>query len=345
MAWRLHVHFDAIGLWVFRGAVIGMVVIILAMFGLVFKFQNPVIRIIGIFAGYMAVFMPYLTFAMAISHILVMLWDISLFWSGIGAVAAAFIITLIGAILGNILVIRKTNIAIPNMPKQLRIMQITDVHIGILYGKKYLAKIVEATNRHNPDIVVITGDLTETNGAIKYQMLTPLQNLTVPTYFVPGNHESFPGLAGVLDTIAAQNVRVLINEVVETHGIQLVGLDYMRADETAFDMHRIDNQKTVKSVLAKMPLKREIPAIVLSHNPTGVNYAKAAGADLMISGHTHRGQVFPFSIITKLAFPYHGGLYENGGIKVFVSGGAGGVMARMRLGSRNEINLLTLIRQ
>jgi len=83
--------------------------------------------------------------------------------------------------------------------------------------------------------------------------------------------------------------------------------------------------------------------VVAIHNATGVEYAEAAGVDLMISGHTHRGQVFPFTLLTKMAYHYNGGLYDTGKTKIFVSGGAGGVVCRMRLGSVNEINLLKLV--
>lgn len=342
-AFRLHVHFDTVPLWVFRTAMATVVVFVFAMFVVVFKFQNTLVRVLGIFAGYLAVFLPVLTFILGITHVVLLIFNVSLFWSGVVAVAAAFIAVFIGAVLGNTFIVRKTEIKIPKLQNEVTIMQISDAHIGVLYGKKYLSKIVEKTNLHNPDMVVITGDLTETKAALKHGMLTPLSNLNAPTYFVEGNHESYTGLEGVLKTISDQNVRILHNEIVETHGIQLIGLDYSKADDEAYDIHPLEIKSTVKSVLAGMELKAELPAVLLNHNPIGVNYAAAKGIDLMISGHTHRGQVFPFTIVTKLAFEFNGGLYDKGNIKVFVSGGVGGVVTRMRLGSFNEINLLKLV--
>jgi len=319
------------------------IVFVLAMFGLVFKFQNPLVRVFGIFAGYLAVFAPFLTFTLGITHIVLLIWSVSLFWSGIIALAVAFLVVLISAILGHIFIVRKIEVKIPKLQKEISIMQISDAHIGVLYGEKYLSKIVERTNRYNPDFVVITGDLTETKAALKQGMLSPLSNLNAPVFFVVGNHESYAGLEDVLQIVSEQNVRVLRNEVVETHGIQLIGLDYLKADEEAYDILSSENKNTVKSVLAEMEIKADLPTVLLSHNPTGVQYAAARGVDLMISGHTHKGQVFPFSIITRLAFEFHGGLYHKDDIKVFVSSGVGGAVARMRLGSFNEINLLKLV--
>jgi len=342
-AWRLHVHFGVLPLWGYRVIIAALVTFVFAMLAIVFKVQNSLVKILGIFASYLAVFVPFMTFSLGIAHVVVIIWDASLLWSGIVALAVTFAVVVVGAVLGNTFIVRKTEIAVPKLQNKLRIMQISDAHIGILYGKKRLAKIVEKTNHSNPDFVVITGDLTETKAVLSTDVLSPLSKLNALVFFVEGNHESYVGLDDVLKRISEQNVRILRNEVIETHGIQLVGIDYMKADDEAYDIHSPHNKNTVKSVLAEMKLKSDLPTILLSHNPTGVNYAAANGVDLMLSGHTHKGQVFPFSIITKMAYEFHGGLYDKGNIKVFVSAGVGGVVSRMRLGSFNEINLLSLV--
>ncbi|MCL2212993.1 MAG: metallophosphoesterase [Oscillospiraceae bacterium] len=342
-AWRLYVHFGGAPLWLYRIGMILAVIYVFSMFKIVFIFQNKFVTTIGIIAGYLAVFVPFLTFSLGLVHIAMLAIDVSLILSGLFAVAIAFALTLVGVVLGNMIFVRKTEIKIPKLEHQVTIMQISDAHIGVLYGEKHLSKIVKKTNLHNPDIVVVTGDLTETKAALKQKMLRPLSGLNAVAYFVEGNHDTYTGLDGVLDEIRKQNVRVLHNEMVKTHGIQLVGLDYLKADEGTYDMHAVENRSTVKSVLSKMKIDPALPAVVAIHNATGVEYAEAAGVDLMISGHTHRGQVFPFTLLTKMAYHYNGGLYDTGKTKIFVSGGAGGVVCRMRLGSVNEINLLKLV--
>jgi len=125
-------------------------------------------------------------------------------------------------------------------------------------------------------------------------------------------------------------------------GIQLIGLEYLKADEDTFDMHPSTKTDTIKSVLEELTLRNDMPSVLMHHSPVGVQYADAAEINLMLSGHTHAGQIFPFSLIARLTFPFSSGLYQQGNTKLFVSNGAGAYMVRMRLGSRNEINLLRL---
>jgi len=343
-AFRLHIHFGAIPFWVYLIAVVIIVNGASALFLITARFPKPFIRILYITGGYVVMFLAYLGVLFALIHMVSLVVDIPLLLSGTVAVAVAFLTVLIGAILGNMFIVRETEIKIPRLKNELTIMQITDAHIGLLYGQKYLSKIVEATNNKAPDFVVITGDLTETKAALKEGVLDSLAKLNSPTFFVEGNHDNYTGIENVIKIMGKQNVRVLHNEVIETHGIQLIGLDYLKADDETFDMHPSANKNTVKSVLAEMQLQ-DMPTVLISHNPTGAKYAAAAGVDLMVSGHTHRGQIFPFSIFAKLLFPFYGGLYRHENTQVFVSSGVGGIIARMRLGSFNEINLLKLVRE
>jgi len=340
-AFRLYTHFGAMSFWVYQIAVVIIFIGSIAMFAITAKFPNVFVRTLYITAGYVVMFLAYSGVLFALIHVALLVFDISLLLSGMVAVAVAFLIVLAGAILGNMFIVRETEIKIPRLTSELTIMQITDAHIGLLYGQKYLSKIVAATNSKAPDFVVITGDLTETEAALKEGTLDSLAKLNAPTFFVEGNHDNYTGIENVIKIMGKQNVRVLHNEVIETHGIQLIGLDYLKADDETFEMHSLENKHTVKSVLAEIQLK-DMPAVLISHNPTGVKYAAAAGVDLMVSGHTHKGQIFPFSIFAKLMFPFYGGLYRHENTQVFVSSGVGGIIARMRLGSFNEINLLKL---
>jgi predicted MPP superfamily phosphohydrolase len=222
-------------------------------------------------------------------------------------------------------------------------MHISDVHLGHHRGRDYLTAIVKETNKRNPDLVLITGDLVDAEPALLPGVLAPLSEFKAPVYFVEGNHEKYLGAERTLKLIEEQNVRIMHNEVIETHGIQLIGFDYMNADEDTFDMHPSDHTGTVKSVLAELPLKKDVPSVLMIHSPVGSQYADAAGINLMLAGHTHGGQIFPFSLLSKLGFPLHSGLYRPGNTKVFVSNGAGTFMMRIRLGTFNEINLLRLL--
>ena len=137
-------------------------------------------------------------------------------------------------------------------------------------------------------------------------------------------------------------MNVLRNQVAETHGLQLVGLDYMNADEDRFDLHPSDDPRTIKSVLPSLPLKDGVPSVLLHHSPSDAQYASMNGIDLMIAGHTQGGQLFPGTLVATAVFPFTHGMYHRGDLQVFVSQGAGTYMSRVRLGTSNELNLLRL---
>ena len=172
--------------------------------------------------------------------------------------------------------------------------------------------------------------------------LEPLARFSAPVYYVGGNHEKYVDAERAFALVKKYGVNVLRNQVVETHGLQLVGLDYMNADEDTFELHPSDDSRTIKSVLASLHLKDGMPSVLLHHSPAGAQYAAANGIDLMIAGHTHGGQFFPGTLVATAIFPFTHGLYRRGPLQVFVSQGAGTFMSRVRLGTSNELNILRL---
>jgi predicted MPP superfamily phosphohydrolase len=147
---------------------------------------------------------------------------------------------------------------------------------------------------------------------------------------VTGNHERYEGIELVVDALKGTGVRVLRDEVVNTHGIQLVGVD------DPGDFPRKNH------VLARLNISDGKPSVLMQHTPGAVKDAQGAGIDLMLSGHTHNGQIIPFNYIVKLFFPYIQGLYRIGEMHLYVSPGTGTWGPPMRLGSRSEITLLRL---
>jgi hypothetical protein len=341
-AFRLNAHFVSIHFWVLQVAVavaaVGSVVALLVTL----RFSKRFASIINISSGNVLLFIIFLFMLLAILHLTQLRWSLPLVWSGIAALAVSFIITTVGATLALSFVVKEIEIKIPGLENELSVMLISDVHIGHHRGRDYLAKIVEETNKRNPDLVLITGDLIDAEPAMLPGVLDPLSGFKAPVYFVEGNHEKDVGFERALNAIRQQGVHIMQNEVIETHGIQLIGLEYLKADENTFDMHPSEKTDTIKSVLEGFTLRNDMPSVLIHHSPVGVQYADAAGIDLMLSGHTHAGQIFPFSLIAKLTFPFNGGMYQQGNTQLFVSNGAGTYMVRMRLGSRNEINLLRL---
>jgi predicted MPP superfamily phosphohydrolase len=306
--------------------------------------SNVFVGNLSILGGYALIFYIYTFILFALIHAISLKWDLPLRWYATGAVAFAFILTVIGAFRANSFTVNEIGIRLPKLTKEIAVMHISDIHLGWHRGREYLEKIVNETNLMKPDIILITGDMADSNAALSPDTFEPLAGFSAPVYFVNGNHETYIDTKLVLELIERYNVRILHNEIIYTDGLQIIGLDYMNADENAFDMHPSSDTRTIKSTLANLlALKPDMPMLLMHHSPVGAKYAEAKGVDLMLSGHTHAGQVFPFTLLANIIFQFNHGLYQEDKMQVFVTEGAGTYMVRSRFGSSNEINLLRLM--
>ena len=127
------------------------------------------------------------------------------------------------------------------------------------------------------------------------------------------------------------------------HGIQLVGLDYMKPDNSSYDPHASGREETIKSIVPTLSLFPDTPSVFVHHSPVGVEYMKEAGADLVLAGHTHAGQMFPATLLATLQFDYVKGLYKEGETRIYVSQGVGTYGPPMRVGSEGEATLIRLV--
>jgi hypothetical protein len=243
---------------------------------------------------------------------------------------------------GNLRIIEH-EVPIKGLKNEVAAMHISDVHIGHFRGKSFLQKIVDETNRQNPDVVFITGDLLDGKINLSEETLSPLKQLRAPIYFVEGNHDNYTDFQTIKKILRKMNVSVLENEITSLEGIQIIGLNHMMADETGFGMHAAQGYATIKSVLVDLEIVHESPSILLHHSPDGMKYVNEHGIDLYLAGHTHAGQLFPINYLNDLLFAYNKGLHNYNGTQIYVSDGAGTFGPPMRVGTRSEIALLKLI--
>ena len=237
----------------------------------------------------------------------------------------------------------RVDIPIKGLREEVNIVLLADIHLGAHRKRAYLKKIVTTTNKLKPDLVLFPGDIADSNTALDEKTLSPLKELQVPAYFTTGNHDSYVDLVKLLEILRKNNVTVLHNQVVKTHHFQLIGLDYMNADEKVYDMHPSKDKRTIKEVLSDLEISPELPTVLMHHSPVGIQYINKRGIDLMLSGHTHAGgQIFPITLITNLFFPYKNGLFDYKGTSLYVSQGAGTYGPPMRFGTTNEITLIRL---
>jgi predicted MPP superfamily phosphohydrolase len=219
------------------------------------------------------------------------------------------------------------------------IVQLTDLHVGPTIGRAFIEDIVRRTNDLRPDLVAITGDLVDGSVERLRHAVEPLRDLRARygVFFVTGNHEYFSGAAPWIAELRRLGIRVLRNERVSVGG------------DAGFDVAGIDDHSAGRLGEAPSDLDQALagrdPAravVLLAHQPRAIFEAARLGVDLQLSGHTHGGQIWPFTYLVKLQQPYIAGLHQHGDTQIYVSPGTGYWGPPMRLGTRAEITRVTL---
>jgi predicted MPP superfamily phosphohydrolase len=248
----------------------------------------------------------------------------------------AFIASIYGIV--NAARVRTTPVSIKlrNLPEAWRgrrAVLVSDLHLGHVRGAGFARKIVRKIQRLEPDVVFITGDVYDGTAADVARLAEPMKEVrpTLGAYFVAGNHEEFSDHTTYLKAIEASGVRILNNEKVEIDGLQVVGVHH----GDAHDAQRL------RSILRNAGLDRDRASILLSHAPENLAIAEEEGISLQLSGHTHGGQIFPW---TMLAGRVHGrfvyGLNRLNDLMVYTTSGAGTWGPPLRVGTKSEIVMI-----
>jgi len=240
-------------------------------------------------------------------------------------------------------IIRKYDITVPKAAgdwKELRIAVASDIHLGSIVRNRHLQRLVDRMKAMKPDLILLPGDVIDDDirPFIKYDMGKTMGQLQAPLgiYAVLGNHEYIGGhIAAYVEQMEKIGIRVLRDEVVHLQErLYIVG----RKDKAA------ERQPGGREPLAKLMegVALDQPIIVLDHQPYHLDKAAAAGADVMLSGHTHRGQMLPNHWITGRLFELDWGYLRKGNLHAIVSSGFGTWGPPIRTGSRSEIIELTI---
>jgi predicted MPP superfamily phosphohydrolase len=241
--------------------------------------------------------------------------------------------------------VKPVRVALAKLPARLsgyRIVQLTDVHIGPTLDRVFLARVVAQVNAERPDMVVITGDLVDGSVPELAEHVRPLADLRAKdgVFFVTGNHEYYSGADAWIAHVSSLGIRVLRNERVAIGGED--GFDLAGVDDASAHQFGGDHGADYDRALGDRDRSRAL--VLLAHQPRQVIPAERYAPDLMISGHTHGGQIAPFNWLVKLQQPYVAGLYDHGPTKVYVSRGTGYWGPPMRLGAPAEITRIELVR-
>ena len=224
---------------------------------------------------------------------------------------------------------------------RLRIVQISDVHVGLIVREERVARILAAVRAARPDLLVSTGDLVDghvshfDNLSSQFREISP----RFGSYAILGNHEYYAGLGQAISFTERAGFRVLRGEALTVAGISVAGLDDPAARQVLGP--GAGRQVGERELLA--PLPRDRFTLFLKHRPAVAPEARGL-FDLQLSGHVHKGQIFPFTFLTWLAFPVRAGLNSlaEGGV-LYVSRGTGTWGPPIRFLAPPEVTVIDLV--
>jgi len=235
--------------------------------------------------------------------------------------------------------VKQIEVPVSGLPAGLngfKIAQITDLHLGRLNGRDKLRAVAERINALRPDLVVLTGDFSERRENVPEGACAILKTVRARYGLAAalGNHDLFAGKDKAADFLSGCGIRVLRGAVYEpAPGLMVGGVD---------DLKRSPLSAAQAAALAGELIRPGKAALLLSHQPQGWGAIMNGAPGLVLSGHTHAGQIFPLNLIERALYKYFYGLYRDRGTLLYVSSGAGTWGPPMRLFTASEIPLLTL---
>jgi uncharacterized protein len=241
--------------------------------------------------------------------------------------------------------INLVNVPIKNLHSSLqglRIAQISDLHVGLTIRRKFVEKVVSATNALNAHIIALTGDFADGSVSDLDSEIQPLSNLKaeIGVFYVPGNHEYYWDGEEWIEKMKALGARVLLNSNVKIDYADVRVLVGGVVDPAAAQLGK---PRCVPDVSAAA--QEQEPSefkILLAHHPQFTLEAAKAGFDLQLSGHTHGGQFFPWTLVARRAHRFFLGLIQFENMWVYISPGTGTWGPPIRIGTTPEVTLLIL---
>ena len=220
----------------------------------------------------------------------------------------------------------------------LRIIQLSDLHITRATPVSRIAKIVNQVNLLNPDVIVLTGDTIDDNPTLVEKQLNVLKELSAPygIYSIMGNHEFYNDVYAAKRALDAYGFKFLFNGGfhINNSNVFIAGIP-----DLGTMVDRVNFWRTLNNT------KKDNYNVLLSHAPSILDSLSGGIVDLVLSGHTHGGQIFPFHIMVKQANGYLAGKYSLNKTDMFISRGVGTWGPPMRLFAPSDITIINLLRK
>jgi predicted MPP superfamily phosphohydrolase len=305
---------------------------------LAFRYPNVLVRVVYVIAASWAGFLNFFLLA-SLSSWIIYLTAQSFSFSPDRKLLASILFgfAIVAGIYGivNATTTRVTNISVklPHLPEYWRgksAVWISDIHLGSVRRYGFAKDITDRVQQLKPDLIFIGGDLFDGGTVDLNGFMEPLSRISAPDgiYFITGNHEEFFDHVQYLEAVRQAGITVLNNEMVNLKGLQIIGVDYRDSQ----------SRQKYEMILNGIKINTNLPTILLKHSPTNLDIAHKKGITLQLSGHTHKGQIFPINFITALV--YHGydyGFKKFKDLQIYTSSGVGTWGPPMRVGNIPEI--------
>ncbi|WP_329173882.1 metallophosphoesterase [Streptomyces decoyicus] len=234
--------------------------------------------------------------------------------------------------------VKRVTVPLAKLPRAahgFRIAVVSDIHLGPILGRAHTRRVVETINRTDPDLVAIVGDLVDGSVADLAPAAEPLRGLRSRhgAYFVTGNHEYYSGAAPWVDHIRELGIHPLENARTELPGFDLAGVN----DVTGQTEHAGPDYDLA---LGGRDPSRAV--VLMAHQPVTIHDTVRFGVDLQLSGHTHGGQMWPFTYVAAATNPTVAGLERYGDTQLYVTRGAGAWGPPVRLGAPPDVTVVEL---
>ena len=227
--------------------------------------------------------------------------------------------------------VEKITLKYPGYNDKIKILHLSDIHLGAIHQKNSVMKIVKEIQQLKPDIVVITGDMADGSLKVKPDWLMPFDDLVIPILYVTGNHEEYNPKIDMINAVNSTHIKYIgKHETFKYKGVNFIGEDF------GYDL---------KKCLLDVKQEEGIPNILLYHVPTLLpEELEKYNIFLLLAGHTHGGQIFPLGILAYLTNACFSGLYsdKNKSHHVYVTEGVNNAVVPMRIASSRVFPLITI---
>jgi len=223
----------------------------------------------------------------------------------------------------------------------LRVVIVSDVHMGYIIGRKFLARVVDTINEQKPDIVLLAGDIFDMSPepVIKQNMGVEFDRLQSKygVYMVSGNHEYI----GKREDRNAMNT---VFDYMASHGVHPLQDSVVLIDSMFYVAGRKDRSAGTRKIMSELlhGIDRQFPVIMVDHQPFHLEEVEQAGVDLHLSGHTHHGQMWPFNYVTRKIYELDWGYLQKGASHFYISCGVGTWGPPIRTAGYSEVVVIDL---